>query len=154
MGTPFLLLAHARDKKELFRGKQAILLSYFLLDLPPGIPAQIAGWAVIPNHLHLLFSLTQEDFRGEQFFHYLERALKEELALPLEPQPKIIPIASYANFVSALSAIHFDPVFHGLVQHAIDYPFSTYHEHLKLYGDKEGAYGTPRGDFSSMIHGV
>jgi putative transposase len=101
---------------------------------------EIMGWVVLTNHYHLLVHVTsfgaigrifkrvhgrtahdwnvEDGVRGRRvWYHYSDRAIRSE-----------------RHYYATLNYFHYNPVKHGLVESAYDWPWSS----LKWYYDCEG----------------
>jgi putative transposase len=105
------------------------------------IQAEIIGWAVLPNHYHVLASVEsldlvssalkhvhgytsrrwnlQDGLTGKRtvWYHFWDRLIRDE-----------------SHLCHALNYIHFNPVKHGYVEDAYDWPWSS----LSMYEAEDG----------------
>lgn len=123
------LLAQASMKK--------LLLNRFM-ETKKRFRLAVAGYVVLDDHVHLLFNLPTEyeysavmnDLRAG-----FKRARRESTPLLERDAPNITPFWEHAiEYRSAFSTddlrayldfIHYDPVRHGLITRAADYPWSS-----------------------------
>jgi putative transposase len=105
-------------------------------------PFRIDAWVVLPDHMHAIWTLPE----GDSDYSGRWRAIKKRFAWALpstEPrsavqlarnergiwQPRFWEhtIRDARDFTSHMDYVHFNPVKHGLVQAAADWPFSSFH---------------------------
>ena len=105
-------------------------------------PFIIHGWVVLPDHLHCVIELPENDTD----FPMRWRLIKMEFSKALPRLEKISPnrqqrgergiwqrrfwehlIRNDADYLAHIDYIHINPVKHGLVKYLVDWPYSTFH---------------------------
>jgi len=106
-------------------------------------PFYIHGWVVLPDHLHCVIELPENDTD----FSLRWRLIKMEFSKGLPPLEKISPnrhkrgergiwqrrfwehlIRDEADYLAHMDYIHINPLKHGLVKCVVDWPYSTFHK--------------------------
>lgn len=109
-------------------------------------PFIIHGWVVLPDHMHCLISLPKEDAD----FPLRWRLIKANFSKRLPAGERLSEsqskrgergiwqrrywehlIRDEQDFNAHMDYIHINPVKHGLVEHVVDWPFSTFHRLVK-----------------------
>jgi putative transposase len=104
-------------------------------------PFHIDAWVVLPDHMHCIWTLPPEevDYSGRW------RAVKKLFSKAMSPTEGRSParrhrdergiwqrrfwehtIRDDADYASHMDYVHFNPVKHGLAEHAADWPFSSF----------------------------
>ena len=110
-------------------------------------PFIIHGWVVLPEHLHCVIELPENDTD----FSTRWRLIKSDFskALPMEERRSKVRvkrgergiwqrrfwehlIRDEADFRAYMDYVHFNPVKHGLVEYVSDWPHSTFHHLVEL----------------------
>jgi putative transposase len=113
-------------------------------------PFRIDGWVVLPDHLHCIWTLPE----GDDGFSTRWRLIKAGFARRLPATERRSPsrarrgergiwqrrywehaIRDDRDFAHHMDYLHFNPVKHGYVEHAADWPYSSFRRLVK-----EGAY--------------
>jgi putative transposase len=123
-------------------------------------PFQIHGWVVLPDHLHCVIELPD----GDADFALRWRLIKLVFSRGLPPSEKRTAlnrsrrergiwqrrywehlIRDEADLRAHLDYLHFNPVKHGLVERALDWPYSTFHRAVRngVYPADWGAGPSP-----------
>ena len=104
-------------------------------------PFETLAMVIMPDHLHCIWRLPANDPDFSYRWMRIKQGMAHRLANSIGHQALWRPrMASHALFDEDeielhTHYIHFNPVKHGLVQHAADWPFSTFHRYVK-----EGVY--------------
>jgi putative transposase len=106
-------------------------------------PFHIDAWAVLPNHLHCLWTLPH----GDEDFSLRWREIKSAFSRKIPPSEYRSEsrrgraergiwqrrfwehtIRDDRDYATHMDYIHFNPVKHGLVQNVVDWPYSSFHK--------------------------
>lgn len=117
-------------------------------------PFVIDAWVLLPDHLHCVWTLPESDADFSTRWAIIKRAVslackdsfyRDDLltASKLKHRESTIwqrrfwehQIRDENDFERHVDYIHFNPVKHGHVQHAVDWPYSTFHRYVR-----EGLY--------------
>jgi putative transposase len=115
-------------------------------------PFELEAIVVLPDHLHCIWTLPpgDSDFSGRwrRIKASVSRAVGQEIEAEPTPSRRLKGerglwqrrywehvIRDEADFAAHLDYIHFNPVKHGLVERAADWPWSSLHRYMA-----EGAY--------------
>ena len=125
-------------------------------------PFQIDAWAVLPDHMQCVWTLPEHDTdyatRWRRIKSLFSRRLKSEGLLPGEQ--KVWQRRYWEHTIrddndlnAHVDYVHINPVKHGWVRRVVDWPYSTFHKHVKsgIYqpdwaGGEESRIGTPVGE--------
>ena len=126
-------------------------------------PFRIHGWVVLPEHLHCILELPENDADFATRWRLIKMGFSK--GLPKTERLSRVRvkrgergiwqrrfwehlIRDDADFEAHMDYVHFNPVKHGLVKHVADWPYSTFHRLVKqkIYppdwgGGKESALG-------------
>ncbi len=109
-------------------------------------PFHIDAWVVLPDHMHCVWTLPE----GDSDFSTRWRDIKRRFAKGL-PRSELISdsklkrgergiwqrrfwehtIINETDYEAHVNYIHLNPVKHGLVESAVDWPYSTFHRYVK-----------------------
>lgn len=100
------------------------------------LPFQIHAWVVLPDHLHTIWTLPDGDYAARW------RRIKARFSkgVPGTAQPVwqsrfwAHPLSTPEDYNRHMRACQIDPVRHGLVDQAGDWPFSSFHSMPTLVG--------------------
>lgn len=95
-------------------------------------PFQIDAWALLPDHLHCVWTLPGDDADFSKRWSTIKRLTTQALGRSLW-QPRFWEhlIRDEHDFERHLDYIHFNPVKHGHTTRAVDWPYSTFHRYLR-----------------------
>lgn len=108
-------------------------------------PFMIEAMVVLPDHLHTIWTLPPEDLTHPHRWRTLQSRFARSLRLigvklPLLPDGgfnlwlpyySAHPIHDESDLAAHIDRIHLNPVKHGLVEHAKDWPYSSFHRHVQ-----------------------
>lgn len=113
-------------------------------------PFAIDAWLLLPDHFHCVWTLPDSDADFSTRWMMIKRtvslACREDFrradlmtASKLKHRESTIwqrrfwehQIRNEDDFARHVDYIHFNPVRHGHVQHAIDWPYSTFHRYVR-----------------------
>jgi putative transposase len=95
-------------------------------------PFTVDAWVLLPDHLHCLWTLPEDDADFSKRWSTIKRLTTQALGKAVW-QARFWEhlIRDEADFQRHFDYIHWNPVKHGLAQRALDWPYSTFHRHLK-----------------------
>ncbi len=118
-------------------------------------PFSIDAWVLLPDHLHCIWTLPPGDVDFSQRWKVIKRLVSAACREEYRRADLITPskrrhaestiwqrrfwehcIVDDADFARHADYIHYNPVKHGLVQSAADWPYSTFHQFVQ-----RGVYG-------------
>lgn len=109
-------------------------------------PFHIDGWVVLPEHMHTIWTLPEgdDDFSGRWKMiktYFSKRLPKDERRskVRIERGERGIwqrrfwehAIRDERDYENHMDYLHFNPVKHGWVKRVIDWPYSSFHHHVK-----------------------
>ena len=110
-------------------------------------PFKIDAMVVLPEHLHTLWTLPDGDDNFSQRWRQIKSAFSREIAKEeqisrsrLRKQERGIwqrrfwehAIRDEEDFRRHVDYIHFNPVKHGYVQKVVEWPYSSFHQYVRL----------------------
>ena len=120
-------------------------------------PFEIDAWVVLPDHMHAIWTLPEEDSDYSGRWRDIKKSFSKSL-------PKIEYVSSTRtmrdergiwqrrfwehtirdenDFQRHMDYIHYNPVKHGLVETVKEWPYSTFHRHVKQGTYPENWAGT------------
>lgn len=126
------------------------------------LPFEINAWVVLPDHLHAIWTLPANDSDYPRRWRLIKSRFSHGLAARPRSQSKVARaekgiwqrrywehhIRSPADYAAHLRYCWGNPVKHGLVARAVDWPYSSLHRDLG-YGMAEPDWGAalPEGQF-------
>jgi putative transposase len=105
-------------------------------------PFHIDAWAVLPDHMHCVWTLPEGDSDFPGRWHGIKTAFSKSLPATEARSSVMIrrgergvwqrrywehTIRDDRDYAAHLDYTHFNPVKHGLVEHPRDWPFSSFH---------------------------
>ena len=95
-------------------------------------PFTVDAWVLLPDHLHCLWTLPQDDADFSRRWSTIKRLTTQALGHSIW-QSRFWEhlIRDERDFQKHLDYIHWNPVKHGHVQRALDWPYSTFHRYVK-----------------------
>jgi putative transposase len=113
-------------------------------------PFDIDAWVLLPDHLHCIWTLPQGDADYSTRWALIKGRFTKQAKPLLQREDWITEskrkhregtvwqrrfwehsIRDERDFEAHLSYIHFNPVKHGVVERAADWPFSTFHRYVQ-----------------------
>ena len=123
-------------------------------------PFTLDAIVVLPDHMHTIWTLPPGDAdypgRWRAIKAYFTRHLRNDTGAtyrsPWQSRYWEHTLQDETDFQRHVEYIHYNPVKHGYVAAAIDWPYSSFHRHVKSghysadwgTGDMVGMYGEPR----------
>lgn len=137
--------------------------------LRPSRPFSIDGWVLLPDHLHCIWTLPEGDVDFSTRWSLIKRSVSHfAVEMALDPDVREASackrrestiwrrrfwehlIRDELDLERHLDYIHFNPVRHGFVERAVDWPYSTMHRYVRagVYpADWAGGADKAWGDF-------
>ncbi len=116
-------------------------------------PFLIEAWVLLPDHMHCIWRLPEDAADYSLRWAQIKRLTRRYLELPASEQfwqPRYWEhcIRDDNDFARHVDYIHWNPVKHGLVRCAADWPYSTFHRFLKagMYPENWGVAEDDFGD--------
>lgn len=120
-------------------------------------PFHIDAWVLLPEHLHCIWTLPEGDDRYGMRWSLIKRHVTQAAKLPGNGTRSRVTrregnlwqrrywehvIRDEHDFERHVDYIHWNPVKHGLVQTALEWPYSTFHRYVR-----QGVYAPDWGTF-------
>jgi len=121
-------------------------------------PFTIDAIVIMPDHIHCIWSLPEGDSNYPTRWRLIKTGVTKSLGTPPAAQTPTSPwqkrywehtIRDQKDFNRHVDYIHFNPVKHGYVDRAIDWPYSSFHRFVK-----EGILAVDWGIDEAMLEGV
>ncbi len=95
-------------------------------------PFLVEAWALLPDHLHCIWRLPEGDADYSMRWAKIKRLVRHGVGVPAggefwQPRYWEHCIRDEDDFARHCDYIHWNPVKHGLVRCAVDWPYSTFH---------------------------
>jgi putative transposase len=95
-------------------------------------PFQIKAWVLLPDHLHCLWRLPEDDIDYPLRWAKIKRLARHNLGLPSGAklwQPRYWEhlVRNEDDYAHHLDYIHWNPVKHRLTKRVMEWPYSTFH---------------------------
>tara|TARA_R110002096_G_scaffold268308_1_gene461968 strand:- start:31 stop:561 length:531 start_codon:yes stop_codon:yes gene_type:complete len=109
-------------------------------------PFKIDAMVVMPEHLHAMFTLPENDNDYARRWSLIKSGFSRQLPKIESISPGRVSkgergiwqrrywehyIRDDKDYAAHVNYIHYNPVKHGHVQHAVDWPYSSIHQHIK-----------------------
>jgi putative transposase len=168
-GTYFFTLT-LRDRRSRALTDHIHLLRTAFRDVRQDHPFEIAAIAVLPEHLHAVLTPPDEDADYSGRWRRIKARFSQSLVhagVPVQKDPRgeyrlwrrrfwEHTIRDERDLETHVAYIHYNPVKHGWVTRAVDWPYSSFHRYLRLgwvddswavepSGFEGRAYGEPNG---------
>ncbi len=104
-----------------------------ILDAQQKHPFTIDGWVLLPNHLHCIWTLPEDDADFGIRWAMNKRFVTKQCGSDIYRDD--------GDYETHMAYLHYNPVKHGLVKHARDWPHATFHRYVR-----EGVYDESWGD--------
>ena len=160
----FTLVTHQRQPL-LTQPRLREALRMAIVQVRQRYPFNICGWVLLPDHLHCLWQLPEEDADYGLRWSLIKRLTSQavpsaqgvSLSRSLRRETGLWQrrfwehrIRDEADYRRHMDYLHWNPVHHGLVERVDDWPWSSYHRLLRegVYpadwggaADREGGFG-------------
>ena len=110
---------------------------------------EIDAWVLLPDHMHCMWTLPEGDADFSMRWNVIKRGVTRRVGARLQRSDLMNEskaahrestlwqrrfwehqIRADADYQAHMDYIHFNPVKHGLVSHASDWPHSSFHRHV------------------------
>ncbi|WP_341502149.1 transposase [Gallaecimonas sp. GXIMD4217] len=123
------------------------LLRQAVLQVKHRHPFIIHAWVVLPDHLHCIIELPQGDCDYATRWRLIKGGFSRQLSKTERRSPVRLHrrergiwqrrywehlIRDQRDLANHMDYIHYNPVKHGLVNRVVDWPYSTFHRHVRL----------------------
>ncbi len=141
-GGTFFFTVNLYDRKSHLLVQQINTLREAVRRTQRRTPFQIDAWVVLPEHMHALWTLPEDDTDYARRWSAVKTNFSRNLpAGEYRCASRIIrrergiwqrrfwehTIRNDQDYANRMDYIHFNPVRHGLVPHVADWPFSSFH---------------------------
>jgi len=153
-GTFFFTIVTFQRQKILIEPQSRQILREVIDDVRVTYPFNIRAWVLLPDHIHCLWTLPPEDANFSQRWGLIKAKFTKRIkdlshnstwqtASRIKHRESVIwqrrfwehIIRDENDFQKHFDYIHYNPVKHGLVDSARDWPYSTFHRYVR-----EGIY--------------
>jgi putative transposase len=145
-GGTFFLTATLADRRSRVLVEQIAALRLAFSQTRNEHLFSIEAIVVLPDHLHLMMTLPQDDADFPNRLSLIKRrftaaVLKSGITLNRRPNGEIAlwqrrfwehTIRNEKDFERHVDYIHFNPIKHGLVTRVCDWPYSSFHRYVRL----------------------
>ncbi|OGS93340.1 MAG: transposase [Gallionellales bacterium GWA2_59_43] len=134
----FTLVSH--DRRPVLTGENVrVALREAVQAVRDEHPFFVEAWVLLPDHLHCIWRLPEDDSDYALRWAQIKRFTRHRLGMPSEGklwQPRYWEhcIRDENDFARHVDYIHWNPVKHGLVNCAADWPYSTFHRFVAAGG--------------------
>jgi putative transposase len=153
--TFFFTVVSYRRQRFLCHAALRTALRYAITAVRCSRPFTIDAWVLLPDHMHCIWTLPPDDGDFSQRWKIIKRMVssscqeefrRAELITPSRLRSKESTIwqrrfwehriVDDHDFAQHADYIHYNPVKHGLVKSAADWPYSTFHQFVQrgIYG--------------------
>jgi putative transposase len=130
-GTYFFTVVSYRREPILIQPEVRVAVRQAIETVRKRYPFEISAWVLLPDHLHTIWQLPENDVdfseRWRQIKRHSQYILKNEYPKLWQPRFWEHYIRDEKDFARHYDYVHFNPVKHGYVQQAADWPYSTFH---------------------------
>ena len=134
----FTLVTHKRQPF-LTTPKARFCLRHGIEDCRQRFPFEIKGWVLLPDHLHCLWELSLQDNDYSRRWSIIKRRFTQTFGNGQDFSPPFWQkrfwarrISDDQDFEDHLNYIHFNPVKHGFVPAASQWPWTSFHSYVKM----------------------
>ena len=110
------------------------VLKEVLSELRKQWPLQIQAWVLLPDHIHCIWRLPENDSRYSMRWGWLKKEVTKQLQRGgsiWQPRFWEHQIRDDRDFAAHCDYIHYNPAKHGLVSAPLDWPWSTFHKFVQ-----------------------
>ncbi|UOO75904.1 transposase [Neisseria sp. Dent CA1/247] len=146
-GTYFFTVVANKRQPILTQDAVRLALREAVLAVREKYPFEIAAWVLMPDHLHTIWHLPENDADFSERWRQIKRHSQYLIGADTRLWQKRFwehAIRDEADFVRHFDYVHFNPVKHRHVPKVSDWPFSTFHRYVKqgLYPQNWGGDGS------------
>jgi putative transposase len=144
-GTFFFTLVTAGRRPVLCSEQVRLALRSALCEVRADHPFTIVAWVLLPDHLHCVWELPTGDTEYSARWSAIKRAATRRLGMgvvggaPRRRRDGSLwqrrfwehTVRDEGDLIRHVDYVHWNPVRHGLVTQASDWPYSTYHRYVR-----------------------
>ena len=124
------------------------ILEEVLVELRRNHPFQIQAWVLLPDHIHCIWRLPENDVQYSMRWGWLKKEVTKRLGKResiWQPRFWEHQIRDDRDYAAHCDYIHYNPVKHGLVTVPRDWPWSTFHRFMRagIYSPSWGSEEIP-----------
>ena len=111
-------------------------------------PFHIDGWVVLPDHMHCIWTLPQNDYDYTKRIRLIKTFFSKEIPKTEQEQRSCVrqqkgergiwqrrywehTIRDEKDYAAHMNYLHYNPVKHGYVDKVMDWPYSTFRHHVQ-----------------------
>lgn len=162
-GACYFFTLVTAGRRPIFDAARVRVLRQVVREVRCKMPFEIDAWVVLPDHLHAIWRLPDGDADFSKRWGMIKARFSKLSGLSAKSglgndarvwQPRFWEhcIRDDEDWRSHMDYVHFNPVRHGHVSHARDWPFSTFHR-LVEHGFYEPDWGVSQDDFGHREFG-
>ncbi|HFC8517748.1 TPA: transposase [Neisseria weaveri] len=133
-GTYFFTVVAHKRQRILTQDAVRLALREAVLAVREKYPFEIAAWVLMPDHLHTIWHLPENDVDFSERWRQIKRHSQYLIGSDMRLWQKRFwehAICDEADFARHFDYVHFNPVKHGHVPKVSDWPLSTFHRYVK-----------------------
>jgi putative transposase len=168
-GGSFFFTVVTENREPLFASEKAVaVLRKAFRTVKANRPFQVEAMVVLPDHLHCIWTLPPNDSDFATRWRLIKTWFTKHCDPALRPTPNRARIAKKSqalwqhrywehalrdegDFAGHVEYIHYNPVKHGYVLSAVDWPYSSFHRHVAA-GIFPADWGRGGMDFQGVRH--
>ncbi|MDO9163639.1 MAG: transposase [Methylococcaceae bacterium] len=146
-GGTYFFTVNLADRKRTLLTENIVLLRNAFREVKIAHPFHVDAVVIMPEHLHTIWTLPE----GDDDFSLRWRQIKSAFSRKIETGERISKsrtrkqergiwqrrfwehaIRDESDFARHIDYIHFNPVKHGYVKQAVDWPYSSFHRYVQL----------------------
>ena len=119
-------------------------------------PFSIEAWVLLPEHLHCIWDLPESDLNYSRRWAIIKRKFTQGLTATNYRRPPYWQnrfwahlITDEKDFENHMNYIHYNPVKHGFVERARDWPWTSLHRLMEV-----GKYPSDWGEYVEIPEGI
>lgn len=138
-GATYFFTVNLRDRRSGLLVERIDALRETVREVRRQLPFRIDAWVVLPDHMHCLWTLPEDDSDFPERWRRIKAAFSKSLP-DTDPQTRLRKgergvwqrgywehtIRDERDYAAHMDYIHFNPVKHGLVQDPSDWRFSSF----------------------------
>jgi putative transposase len=151
-GYPYFITCNAKNRAPIFWGNAELLRDTFY-NIQQRLSFELIAWVIIPDHLHL--QLHPKEANISDIMHRIKLSFSRSYKKSHDLSREFIwqngfwdhVIRNDEDYKRHVDYIHINPVKHGLVKRAFDWPYSSIHQSRNEYPPDWGVNVNFDGDF-------
>jgi len=162
-GGTYFFIVNLHDRRQTLLVDHAEALREIVRGVRREIPFKIDAMVILPDHWHAVWTLPEGDAAYARRIRLIKSRLTRDLLKAGVPLTKDRrgdydswqkrywehTIRDERDFEAHVNYVHINPVKHGYVKRAVDWPYSTLHRYIKngilpadwAFGDQGGMFG-------------